>query len=164
MLRKEITKEKAFERLVSLCNRSEQCESDIVRKMLNWGLPSRDRIEILDSLKSERLVDDLRFAKAFANDKARFSAWGPLKIRAELVRKRIKSALIKEAVQNVDPNVWKEGLLKCAVSKSRNIDLIGEENWNNRQKLFRFLISRGFSSSSASKAVNLMKKKQEEQE
>lgn len=155
-----MTKEKAIARLQSLCNRSEHCEFDLNRKMMTWGLSSSDRNEILEYLRENRLVDDLRFAKAFANDKARFSSWGERKIQIELQKRKIGYPLIKEALQSIELSVWKDALLKCAESKSKNLDLIGEDSYENSQKLYRYLILRGFSSLLSSKAVNLMKKRQ----
>lgn len=161
-MKKPITKEKALERLAGLCSRSEQCEADLVRKLYNWGITQSEQKEILDHLKEHRYLDESRFARSFVNDKARFSHWGPYKIKMELIRKKVSSKLISEAIKDVDPEVWKEGLLKVAAAKARTLDLFGEEGYDNRQKLFRYIVSRGFPSSPASKAVNLMKKKQEE--
>ena len=159
---KPVDKEKALERLASLCSKSEQCEADLIRKLFNWGINSSDRKEILDYLRENRFVDDARFAKSFANDKSRFSAWGPFKIRMELMRKKIPERVIKEAVASIPQEVWKEGIMKCASSKAKNLELTGEDGWNNRQKLYRYIISRGFPSSSSSKVVSLMVKKAEE--
>ena len=164
MQRKQIDKEKALERLMSLCSRGEQCEWDLVRKLINWGISRGDQTEIIEYLKENNYLDNERFARSYANDKARFSSWGPYKIRLELMKKRISGPVIKDAVEAVDHSVWKEGLLKNAESKSRNLDLSGEEGYENRQKLFRYLISRGFSTASSTKAVNLMKKRSEERE
>lgn len=162
MVRKMVTREKALERLELLCNRSEQCEYELNRKMLNWGISSSDRKSIIQSLRESRLVDDSRYSKAYANDKARFSFWGPQKIRMELMKRHIQSSLVSEAIKNVDSQVWKEGLLRNAGSKSKKLDLIGEKGWDNRQMLFRYLISRGFPSSAVSKVIELIKKRQEE--
>lgn len=161
---KPVTKEKALQRLASLCSRGEQCEFLLQRKLITWGVASGERKEILEYLKENRYLDDARYARSFANDKARFSSWGPYKIRAELSLRKIKPAFIKEAVAAVDSQVWKEALLKCASSKSKNLELSGEDGYENRQKLLRYLISRGFPSAASSKAVALMKKRQENQE
>ena len=164
MQKKPITKEKALERLESLCSRSEQCQSDLIRKLINWGITSTDRKEIMETLIENRFVDDARFARSYASDKARFSAWGPNKIKAELIKRRIKANLISEALKNVEQATWKSGLLRCVSNKAKNLDLTGEEEWDNRQKLFRYLISRGFPSSSVSKAINFIQSKQEEEQ
>lgn len=160
-MKKQITYEEAKERLASLCSRSEQCEFELNRKMINWGLPSSKRNEIIEFLRENRFVDDNRFARSYANDKSKFAAWGPFKIKMELVKRRISGQIITEVLRNIRQDVWKEGLLKNAMVKSKNLDLLGEEGWDNRQKLFRYLISRGFPSSAASKAVNVIKKRQE---
>ena len=160
MTRKEISKEKALERLVALCNRSEQCEADIINKMIGWRLASADRNEILETLRNQSLVDNSRFAKAYAGDKARFSYWGPQKIRAELIKRRIPSNIITEALHNVEAAVWKNSLLHSADVKAKNLDLIGEDARADLQKLYRYLVSRGFPSASVTKVVSLMKKKQ----
>lgn len=159
-----VTKEKALDKLTTLCSRGEQCEFELNRKMLNWGLNSSDRKEIIEYLKTNRFLDEARYARSYANDKARFSAWGPAKIHAELMLRRISTPSIREALNSVEPAIWKEGLLRCASSKARNLNLLGEESWENSQKLYRYIISRGFPSSAASKAVTYMKKKQEENE
>lgn len=156
--KKEITKEKALERLESLCSRSEQCEFDLERKMLNWHLNRADREEVLQSLRENRYVDNTRFANSFAMDKARFSSWGPGKIRMELILKKIPSAVIKSALERVEPQVWKDGLIKSARSKARSLDFTGEDSYKEAQKLYRYLISRGFSSSSVSKIVKAISK------
>ena len=163
MPRKEITSEVALSRLESLCSRSEQCEFDLERKLYNWGIPAGVRKEIIEKLRENRYVDNSRFAKSYSNDKARFSHWGPQKIRIELIKRKIPAILISEALRQVDSDVWREGLLKNASSKAKSLKLIGEDSRSEREKLYRYLISRGFPSSSASKAVSLMVKRQESQ-
>ena len=159
---KPLTKEKALERLASLCSRSEQCEFEVARKLTAWRISNPDKKEIIDYLKENRFVDDARYAFSFAKDKARFSAWGPYKIKAELVKRHINASLINNALKDIENKIWKESLLKCAVSKAKNLNLLGETGFENRRKLFKYLIGRGFPSASSSKAVALMKKKQED--
>lgn len=163
-MKKEIDKEKALERLAGLCSRSEQCEYNLIQKLFKWGLPASDRKEIIDYLKENKYVDDGRYAKSYANDKARFSGWGPFKIRLELSKCKIPPQMIKEALDRVENSVWREGLLKNAESKAKNLDLLGEESYQNQQKLYAYLISRGFPSGASGKAVALMKNRQKEKE
>ena len=156
-----MTKEIAIEKLAALCSRSEQCEYDLTQKMFKWGLSSQDRKGVLDYLIENKFLDNSRFAKSYCHDKARFSYWGPYKIKIELLKRRVNSNDIKEALESIDPQIWKEGVLHCAEGKSKNLDLTGEEGYESRLKLFKYLISRGFPSIMAKKAVALMKKRQE---
>lgn len=164
MNNKPVTKEKALARLAALCSRSEQCEDDLIKKLISWKLDKTTRNEIIEYLKDNKFLDNERYTRSYVNDKAKFSFWGPSKIRAELIRKRIPSSLINSALETIDSEIWKTGLIKNAISKSKNIDLLGEEAYKERQKLMRYLIGRGFSATSASKAVSIMKKRQEENE
>lgn len=162
--KKIITKEKALERLTSLCGRSEQCEWEIQRKLLNWRIPKEERDEIIDYLKENRYVNDQRYAASFANDKARFSAWGPQKIRIELFKRKIKPEYISAALQRVGQVVWKDGLIKNAKSKAKNLDLTGEHGRENTAKLQRYLMARGFPSGVVAKVVGRIKRQQEEKD
>lgn len=161
-MKKPVTKETARLRLESQCARAEHCEFELMRKMFTWGLSTSESKEILEILKENRYVDDARYARSFANDKARFSAWGPYKIRFELLKRRINQSLIKEAIANVSQQTWKEGLLHNAETKSRYLNLKGEEGHENCQKLYKYLVARGFPATTCSKAVTIMKKRQEE--
>ena len=162
MRKQPITKDEAMSRLAGLCARSEQCEFDLNRKMVSWGLSAADRKDVIEYLKENRFLDDSRYAASYTGDKAKFSAWGPIKIKMELSKRRINTTLITEALKNIDQQVWKEGLMRCAVSKAKNLDLLGEDGRPNCQKLYRFLIGRGFPSSASSRAVAFMRKSQEE--
>ena len=162
--KKPVTAEEAKLKMASLCSRSEQCEADVSNKLYKLGLSSGERTEIINYLKEERFIDNSRFAKAFARDKARFSYWGPKKIKAALALKKISSSEINEALSEVDEEDWTNALMKSAISKSRNLDLCGEEGYENRRKLFTFLIGRGFTGEQANRGVRIMKEKQKDEE
>lgn len=164
MVRKKVDKEKALEKLENLCSRSEQCEFELERKLIIWGLSVSERKEIIDYLKEYKYLDESRYAGSFARDKARFSYWGPNKIKFELKKRRIKDSVIKEALESVSSEIWKNGLLKNAVNKAQDLVLIGEDGWINRRKLYNFLLNRGFAGGMCSKAVNYLKKKQESED
>lgn len=164
MNKKPITKEEATRRLENLCSRSEQCEFELSRKLITWGINAGDRRSILDYLKENRYVDEERYARSYTNDKARFSGWGPLKIRMELVKRRINSKMIQAALDQVEEKIWKESLLRNTIKKAKELDLTGENSRENKQKLLRFLIGRGFPTNLSIKAVNYITKKQSESE
>lgn len=162
--KKEITAEQALSRLESLCSRSEQCEFDLERKMIGWRIPSSKRKEIIEKLKEDRFVDNARYAASYANDKSRFSSWGPYKIKMELGRRKISATDISVAIKRVPRVVWKEGLLKNARSKAAGLELNGEDSRNERLKLFRFLVARGFPAALVNKAVKYMCEVQKKEE
>lgn len=149
-MRKTVTKEEALVSMASLCARSEQCEADIYKKLLNKGLSHGDIHEIIEELINREFIDNARFARSFANDKVRFSAWGRNKIRAALMAKRISSVDTAEALAQIDEKEYAAALSRAVKSKVSGLDL---SVYEDRLKLYRHLLSRGFESSFASSAV-----------
>ena len=94
--------EKILLKMADLCSRSEQCSADIRQKLLRKGMSSSQTADLLRRLEEQRFIDDARFARAFASDKVRFSAWGKMKIRMALRQKRISSADIDSALEAVE--------------------------------------------------------------
>lgn len=137
-------------RLASLCARSEQCEADIAQKIYRSGLSREEGNEILSKLREGRFIDDSRFARAFASDKARFAGWGRLKIRQGLAARRIPSAIVAEALENIDEEEYMATLRRCALAKARSLDMGSRED---RMKLYRHLVSRGYESALAAETV-----------
>lgn len=144
-MKKPMKPEAALDRLEELCARSEQCSSDLRRKLANWLIEPDDAERIMASLTDNRFVDDRRFARAYARDRLLFSGWGEYKIARGLYMKRIPRRLIDEAVASLDPGDIRETLRRVLRSKARSIK---EGNtYEGRTKLFRHGASRGFATS-----------------
>ncbi len=152
-MKKEITPEAARLRMADLCARSEQCEADIRQKLYRLGLKPSDVQEVVDYLIRERFIDNARFAKAFARDKCRFSAWGRNKIRLALAAKRISSADVTDALYAIEEADYLDALRRTVAAKARGLELTGPDARENRLRLFRHILSRGFESELASKAI-----------
>ena len=132
--------------MAGLCAKSEQCEADIIKKLQAKQLPGADIDWVLRELRERKFVDNARFAVAYARDKVRFSSWGRLKIRAGLVSKRISSTAIKDALSSIDPDDYEAAVARAAKAKAAHLDLTTKED---RIKLYRHLLSRGFESTPA---------------
>ena len=143
--------EALLKRMAGLCARSEQCTFDIATKLYKAGLPREKREEIIEYLTANRYLDDARFARSFASYKVRFSAWGKRKIRMALAAKRINSNLISEALDAVEEADYAEAIERVLESKKKGIDLNDREQ---RAKLYRSLLSRGFEADIISKALS----------
>ncbi|MBU0765244.1 MAG: recombination regulator RecX, partial [Bacteroidetes bacterium] len=100
----------------NLCSRSEKCKSEIRQKLVEWGIPEEKTETLLVQLEKEEFIDELRYARAYANDKFRFGKWGKIKISYALRQKRIPEPVISDAVENINAEeysrVLKEELQK----------------------------------------------------
>ena len=151
MIRKKpITKEAALLKMADLCARGEHCAFEIREKLRKMQLATSDANEIVEYLEENRYIDDSRFARAFARDKVKFSGWGKNKIRMALAMKRIPSAEISSALEEIDPEEYMAVAVNAAKAKARNLDL---SDYNDKGKLYRHLASRGFEGSVISKAI-----------
>ena len=149
-MKKIPTKEEALLSMAGLCARSEQCAFDIRRNLRLKGMSASDTDEIVDYLMENRYIDDSRFARSFSRDKVRFSAWGRMNIRMSLLAKRIPAAIIDRAFEEIDENDYSEALRRTAASAVRRLDL---KVYEDRLKLYKYLLSRGFESSYATAEV-----------
>lgn len=153
--RKPISEEQARLKLADLCVRSEQCESDLITKLRGWGL-FPDRIEsIIRDLKRDKFLDNARFARAYARDKARFARWGRRKIRMGLLAKRISPTDIGKGLDAIEETDYLDSLESAAIAKSRSLDLSVREDV---RKLYVHLLSRGYEPDLISKTIGRLRK------
>lgn len=151
MAKKPITEENALMRLEALCARSERCRHEAREKLRGWGIVGVPAEEIIKQLVKTRFIDDSRFARAFVNDKLKFSGYGRMKIRLLLVSKRVESSIISEALSEIDEDEYQEVLERIVALKGGRIEDV--DTFEGRTKLYRYVMSRGFESDLAARTV-----------
>ena len=68
--------------------------------------------EVIKRLKEQNYLDDNVYAKAFVNDRIKFSNNGPLKIKRELEVREVSNLIIEDALKVFDYSLEKEKLDK----------------------------------------------------
>lgn len=136
--------EDALKRAAALCSSREQCSFQIRDKLKIWKINDRDAEKIIQVLSREKFLDDARYASLYVRDKFRFNAWGKIKLRVMLNQKGIPGPIIEEALDQIDPGLYKETCTRIISEKAASIK---ESNQFKRKgKLFRFASQRGFES------------------
>lgn len=134
-------KNKVADRMRRLCSRREYCVADIRRKLADALEGDTGAVqEVLDSLIEEKYVDDMRYASAFARDKASIAGWGILKIRHALAAKGVERGIIDAAIKEVDRSKADGRLEKLMANKFRSL----KEDPQCRLKMLRFGLGRGY--------------------
>jgi regulatory protein len=134
--------EKALDKMRRLCSRREYCVSDIRTKLMKELDGDVQKVEsALNKLKEEKYVDDLRYATAYARDKAAISGWGATKIRYMLSAKGVAKDVISEALNEVDEAKASSRLEKLLENKYKSLK--NDPQW--KIKLLRFALGRGYS-------------------
>ena len=139
-----------LDKLQRQCARMEYCSSDIRRKALKaleGDAAAADRV--VASLVEDRFVDDLRYASAFAREKASLQGWGSVKIRFMLTGKGIPREIIDAALKEVEPEKASAKLRKVVEEKYRVL----KDDPQCRLKLLKFVLSRGYTYDEVSSVV-----------
>ncbi len=137
-------------KLEAACARREYCVSDIRRKALK-ALDGDESAagEVVASLMEDRFVDDLRYASAFAREKASISGWGPVKIRFQLRGKGISDSDIATALAEVEPEKASDKLERLLQVKWKTL----QDDPQGKLKLIRFALTRGYEYSDVEAAM-----------
>lgn len=132
---------KALASLQRQCVRREYCRSDIYSKALKLAEGDKESAaRLVESLVRERFVDDLRYAGAFAREKASLNGWGKLKISYMLAAKGIDRQAIASALEDVDEESSRQKLEALVRSKARSLS--GDPD--RKLKTIKFALSRGY--------------------
>ena len=137
-----MTESQALHRLAAYCSRAERCESDISKKLLAWELTADSCLRIVTRLKTEKFLDETRYARAFVRDKSRFGKWGQIKIEFELRKKRIPERIIAEAILELNQETTASVLHDLLMKKNTTVK--ARDYYDRKTKLIRFAASKGY--------------------
>lgn len=146
---------KVLDRLRGLCSRREYCYADVLKKAKEaLDGDAQAAKEVADALVEEKYVDDLRYASAYARDKASIQGWGEVKIRYMLSAKGVSRDVIDKALQEIDPDKADSRLEKLLQNKLKSL----KDDPQCRLKLLRFALGRGYSYDEVNTLINTLLK------
>jgi regulatory protein len=133
----------AYGRALARLARRDHAEAELRGALRRAGHREGEVEEAVARLKSQRALDDARFASAYARSRLADRGLGRNRIRAELQRRGVKRAVVEKGL--------KEALHE--VSESSALDALARRFWQRRQgeepsrrlqKLWAFLLRRGY--------------------
>ncbi|MEN9742495.1 MAG: hypothetical protein RLZZ65_300 [Bacteroidota bacterium] len=128
----------------AFCAYQERSSFEVLEKLKRMGAAPGEAILILDKLIENKFLDDARFATAYAVGKLRIKHWGVNKIKQGLQLKHIDRNLIQDAIGQMYEQEDYFGILKQSAERKWQELNKEKDPWIRKQKLFRFLASRGF--------------------
>ena len=158
---KILTPAEALARAAALCDKCEQCSPDIIRKLAAWGISASDTAKIIERLRQTRYLDDMRFARAYAHDKMAYSGWGRNKILQGLWAKRLGREYIEASCDGLDEEEYNDIARRVIRSKVRSLPE-GLSTYENRMKVMRFGVQRGFEARLVSQIINRLVREADE--
>jgi len=142
MNHKPLTESEVLNRMAAYCSMAEHCSSEVEQKLRQLGQSEEIIQRILLQLQQKHFIDEERYARAFVNDRFRFSGWGKIKIVQALRMKQIPANIYQPALETIDEEEYLASLLKILKSKWPTIK--APNAYQRQTKLFRFALSRGF--------------------
>lgn len=132
----------AIQKIRAWCDKAERSHWDVRKKLTDWGLPYTEREQIIGFLIGLDLLNEERYAKAFAHDKFTFNRWGSKKIEQQLKAKGISQRNILDALKEIAPEDSSQTIL--ALIKKKETQITGLKVYQKKIKIARFIMSKGF--------------------
>lgn len=131
-----------LKRITKYCAGAEKSTHDVITKLTEWGVGEDDIEIILKKLRSEKFVDDTRYAKTYVSEKWDLSRWGKIKILNSLRQKNIDESVIETAMKEIDDKEYIKGLNELLHKKYK--DVKSGDAAVDAKRVMMFALSRGF--------------------
>jgi regulatory protein len=134
----------ALSKAMALCSHRELCSFEIRNKLQSWGIENKDADKITDILTEENFINELRYSKAFVNDKFKYNKWGRIKIASHLRAKGISAGTVKAALEEINNETYLQ-MIKTLIASHRKT-IKSKDKYDMKAKLLRYGLSKGFES------------------
>ncbi|WP_298632151.1 regulatory protein RecX [uncultured Porphyromonas sp.] len=127
----------------------EKTSKEVVEKLLTWSdgeIRPSEIEQIIDQLKSEKFIDEERYAERYVRDKLVMLKKGPILIRYELKERGVPSALIQKALNAVPYDDWFSALKEYLMPKLARYKSKAKNEYDLRMKLIDAAYRRGYPS------------------
>ncbi|WP_294731859.1 regulatory protein RecX [uncultured Faecalibaculum sp.] len=130
-------------------------EKEMYRKLTDKGFSREITAHVIETLKKLQLVDDAEYCRSFVRIHRDLNGWGPDKIHHALLEKGLVPELIQQAQDELyDRETARQRALEAGSRKLKQMKRKTGSGGEIRQKLYRFLYSRGFDSEVCQSAAN----------
>lgn len=136
-----------------LLGRREHAREELKRKAADKGFDPGQVEPVLDELARKKYIDDEKFAEKFVSDKIGIQRWGPVKIRAELKKKRISNPVIDRTISiYTDDLELIQICVDLALKRKRHFSK-EPDAFKCKQKIAAYLQRKGFSFETINRAL-----------
>jgi regulatory protein len=126
---------------------------ELKTKLIRKGWQKEIVQKVLDDLVNNNFLNDEQFAAAFVEERSRKNV-GINKLKSELMKRGIDRKISESLLNTLDRNSSFESAFELAGKKYKQLKNRGFDNSKIRNKLYSFLLSRGFESDFILKIIN----------
>jgi len=129
--------------ILHYCKYQERCHSEVRNKLFELGCNSRETEQHIGSMIEQGILNEERFAKAYAGGKFRMNHWGREKIRQQMKLRRISDYCIKKGLAEIKVDDYSRTLEKLTDRKLA--ELKSERNqFIKSGKVYKYLVQKGY--------------------
>ncbi|MCB9202311.1 MAG: RecX family transcriptional regulator [Flavobacteriales bacterium] len=127
------------------CSYQDRCQYEVEVKLNQFKLDQEEKEEIIIRLIEEGFLDEERFVRSFIRGKFYQKKWGIVKIKKELVLKKVPKNLITNCLDEINQEDYKQTARELYEKKYKNLE--GEHVQARKLKCLRYLVSKGYETS-----------------
>ncbi|MFZ5924246.1 MAG: regulatory protein RecX [Bacillota bacterium] len=146
------TVQKARTYVLRLLEMRDRTTEELSRKMRSKGFAEDVVLGVLEEMKSLGYLDDAKYARHFAETRATYQKFGPVRIRIELERRGIPRELAADAVRQAFEGTG-ESETALALAREWVARRESSDEPASKRRLYGFLARRGFSSDVAERVI-----------
>lgn len=127
---------------LKIIERTYKSEKELRDKLVLKGYDDHIIKRTINFLREYNLLNDTNYAKMYVKDRSRNQ--GKNKIKYTLIQKGIDENIIEEELNKIDKDEIKEVAYEMALKKYRVLSKRENDNYKLTQKLYRFLMGKGY--------------------
>lgn len=143
---KEVVKEdniiKCKNTALRIVERSYKTEKEIIEKLFEKGYEKDEIDKTLEFLREYKFINDEAYTRMYVKDRAKTQGRG--KIKYALMKKGVDHENIESALETIDKDEEKEAALELARKRYLVISKRESDKYKLWNKLYRFLVGRGY--------------------
>lgn len=143
--------EEARKKIRYFCDYRDRAHSEVKAKLREYGLNAKEQASLLVEMIEENLLNEERYAIAFAGGKFRVNHWGKEKIKAALKMKGVSTYCINKALMEIDENDYYNTLFKLYRKQVKHTQKLSP---TDKRKLVRYLREKGYTLSDIHKCLD----------
>lgn len=129
--------------ILHYCQYQERCHKEVRNKLYEIGFTTDEVNRQIAELIESGILNEERFAIAFARGKFRLLQWGRIKIKQQLKLRGISEYCIKKALKEIDNEEYSRVLTQLAVKKLSSLKR-DKNTLLRKAKTCRYLLQKGY--------------------
>lgn len=136
----ELSNDVILKKVLHYCAYQDRCTQEVRTKLSTFDMPDAEKEKIVKLLVDEGYLDDERYASTFVRSKIHLKKWGVNKIKMSLKMKGISDEIIGNALSEIDPEIYKDELIKVLKAKKIN----DTDSYKKKAKLAQYAMQKGY--------------------